>query len=84
LPAIKKEVTRISKHNKAVKKNAIMMRPSTDAERNLAEAWADNEREGPGLRSGPRKKSYNRSGWGAEDEDYQGRSHIGPVRSGER
>ena len=60
LSAIKKELTRVTKHNKAVKKNAIMMHPTTESERNLAEAWADNEREGPGLRSGPRKKVHNR------------------------
>ena len=79
LPAIKKEVTRISKHNKMVKKQKIMMHPSTPAERDLAEAWADNEREGPGLRSGPRRKVYNRSNWGDEDNNSQSRSLIFPT-----
>ena len=52
LGAIKKETTRISKYNKHVKREAMMMR-GTAQEKNRAEAEIDNEREGPGLRRGP-------------------------------
>jgi hypothetical protein len=57
LGSIKREMTRVSKHNKAVKREAMIMR-GTPQEKTQAEAELDNEREGPGLRSGPRKHSW--------------------------
>jgi hypothetical protein len=43
-----------------------MMR-GTPQEKSQAEAEIDNEREGPGLRSGPRKPSYQKGEPGAEE-----------------
>ena len=85
LSAIKKEMTRISKYNKHVKREAMMMR-GTDSERNQAQAEIDNEREGPGLRRGPMRKSRGREegekadigeGWGQgwhDEEEKTGES----------
>jgi hypothetical protein len=80
LGSIKRAMTRVSKHNKAVKREAMIMR-GTPQEKTQAEAELDNEREGPGLRSGPRKHSWQtkrddglkgageESGWGGGWDD---------------
>jgi hypothetical protein len=68
LAGIKKEMTRISKYNKHVKREATMMR-GTDGEKNRVVAQIDNEREGPGLRRGPMRKSRGRD---KGDDDVEG------------
>lgn len=77
LGAIKKEMHRITKYNKHVKREGMMMR-GTQEEKSRAEAEIDNEREGPGLRRGPMRKSWGKDeksnledGWGKgwKDED---------------
>jgi len=72
-------MNRITKNNKYVKREAMMMR-GTREEKSRAEAETDNEREGPGLRRGPMRKSWGRDekvdvegGWGKgwKDEEEQ-------------
>jgi hypothetical protein len=77
LGAIKKEMHRITKNNKQVKREGMMMR-GTQEEKNRAEAEIDNEREGPGLRRGPMRKSWGRDekvevedGWGKGWKDEE-------------
>jgi hypothetical protein len=70
-------MNRITKNNKVVKREGMMMR-GTQEEKSRAEAEIDNEREGPGLRRGPMRKSWGRDenvdvedGWGKGWKDEE-------------